>query len=128
MSQKPYLRPGIRVTGDFSIDHLLIHTADLYRLSKTRNPAGGFKTDWSLVEESMPCRFTVYSPKQVQIIDEGKEQFPTSFKVFTHGDADVRKKDRFQFKGQTYDVEDVLNPSFLDHHLEIEVKVTEKEV
>jgi hypothetical protein len=121
-------RPGVNVANDFSIDHLLIHEATIHRYTRTRLPGGTFKETWAPVKD-MKCRFTVYTPKNTVTVTEQKEYFPASYKVFTLGDENIVEGDRVVFKGSTYEVVGPpLNPSFLDHHLEVEVKLVPREV
>lgn len=109
------------------IDRLLIHTCELHRNIKTRNPAGGWITNWGKVRD-VQCRFTVYTPKNVKGEDEQRTSFPTSYMVVTRGDEDIVEGDRLFFKGKTYEVvTPPLDPSFLGHHLEIEVRVVTRE-
>lgn len=128
MIDKSYIRPGVVIKNDFSIDHLLIHQAELHRAKKTKNPAGGWITGWEKFSD-VRCRFTVYNPRDIQTLDEHKELFPTLFKVITFGDEDVQENDRFLFKGVTYEVvSPPIDPSFLGHHLEIQVRAIPKDV
>lgn len=121
-------RPNVLIKNDFSIDHLLIHKATIYREQKVRNRAGGWETKWNKLTD-LDCRFTVYNPQEVQVIQEQREAYPTQFKVFSRADEDIQKNDRLEFKGRIYQVlDDPLNPSFVDHHLEIKVKDISREV
>ncbi len=124
----PTKRTGIIRSKDFSIDHLLIHVATVHRYTKTRIPGGGFKEAWSPVGD-IDCRFTVYTPKSTVDVIEQKESFPTQYKLFTRGDADIKKGDRITYNGVVYEVVDnPLDPSFLGHHLEIAIKEVSREV
>jgi head-tail adaptor len=58
-----------------------------------------------------------------------QETFGTQFKVFARGDADIKADDRIVYGGKTYEVVDTpLDPSFIGHHLEVEVKLVPKVV
>lgn len=122
---RPTTRPGVIIKNDFSIDHLLIHEAHIARYSSKRIPGGAYVKEWNLVkEEPVSCRFTVYTPRDTQQVNERRETFNTSYMVFTKGTEDVKKGDVFIFKGVLYEVKDnPLNPSFLDHHLEIQAEI-----
>lgn len=127
-NEKPYIRPGVIVRNDFTIDHLLIHEASLHRATKSKNSAGGRAEKWGYVQE-VTCRFTVYNPQDVERLDEQRVGYPTLYKVITRGDEDIREGDRFVFKGRTFEVlSPPLDPSFLGHHLEIQVAETDKKV
>lgn len=125
---RPHLRPNIIVANDFGIEHLLIHDATLNRFSKVRIPGGSFKETWSPVRD-IKCRFTVYTPKDNVITLEQQETVSTKYKVFTLGNEDIIQGDRLTFLEKVYEVIDTpLNPSFLNHHLEVEVKLVPKVV
>jgi SPP1 family predicted phage head-tail adaptor len=110
------------------IDRLLIHTAELHRNTKRKNPAGGWTTSWGKVRD-FNCRFTVYTPRDVKSNEDQRQSFPTNHMVVTRADEDIVEGDRFVFKGKTYEVlSPPLDPSFLGHHFEIEVKIVTKEV
>jgi SPP1 family predicted phage head-tail adaptor len=121
------VRPNIQIKNDFGIEHLLVHTASLYRKQKTRNPAGGWTESWVKVRD-FNCRFTVYTPRDMATIQEQKQVFPVYYKVFTKGDEDIIEGDRILFQNKNYDVVNVINPSFANHHLEIQVTLTPKVV
>lgn len=125
---RPHIRPNVIVANDFSIDHLLIHDATIHRYAKQRQPGGSYKEVWSAVG-SIPCRFTTHSTRFDRDVDSQQETFGTQFKVFAKGDADVRADDRLEFRGVAYEVVNTpIDPSFLGHHLEIQVKLVPKEV
>lgn len=122
------IRPNVRIANDFGIEHLLIHDATVLRQTATRVPGGSFTKSWNPVK-NIKCRFTVYSPRTMQQLQDQQVAFPTHYKVFTLPNEDIRKGDRISFQGETYEVVDnPLNPSFLDHHLEIEVELLTGEV
>lgn len=128
---RPHLRPNVKVANDFSIDHLLIHDATVHRYSKARLPGGGFKESWNPVKD-IRCRFTV-PPKQAfrkaTDIEEQKELFSANYKVFTLYEEEILRGDRISFLGKIYEVvAEPLNPSFLNHHLEVEVRLVPREV
>lgn len=128
MVRRSHIRPGVAVKNDFGIDHLLIHTAELYRPRRVKNPAAGWTETWTKVSD-VTCRFTVYNPRDIEVVDEQKVSYPTLYKVITFGNEDVQEKDRFVFKGRHFNVvSPPLDPSFLGHHLEIQVEETSKEI
>lgn len=120
-------RPNVIEPEIFGIEHLLIHQAELHRYGKQKNPAGGWTQSWAKVRD-VKCRFTVYAPKDQVKIAEQQETFPTMYKVFTLGGEDIVETDRFKFQNKVYEVKNVVDPSFVGHHLEIEVKVVPKDV
>lgn len=109
------------------IDRLLIHTAELQKKKKKKNAAGGWVTDW-VKEKDLKCRFTVYSPKDVKSSEEQRQSFPNSYMVVTRADELIVEGDRFLFNATTYEVMGrPVDPSFLGHHLEMEVRIVTKE-
>lgn len=123
MIKRNYQTTVIR-NRNFTIEHLLIHQAVVTRGVKKRAPGGSISLVWETVQPSLACRFTVYTPRTTATINEQQEEYPTKYKLFTAGAADVLKADRILFKGKTYEVVDnPLNPSALNHHYEVELKL-----
>lgn len=109
------------------IDRLLIHKAEIQRGTKVRNGVG-WTIKWKTIKPEFPCRFSIYTPSNLKTEEEQRTAFPTSYMVVTRGDEVVLEGDRIIFKGKTYEVvSPPLDPSFLGHHLEIEVKLVTKE-
>lgn len=109
------------------IDRLLIHTAELHRKAKRKNPAGGWSTEWGK-DRDVQCRFTVYGAKDDKTSEDQRQAFPSSYMVVTRADEDIVEGDRFVFNLKTYEVMGPpVDPSFLGHHFEIEVKIVTKE-
>lgn len=123
MIKRNYQTTVIR-NRNFSISHLLIHEAIVTRGVKKRAAGGAWTIAWEPVETALKCRITVYSPQTTATVQEQQETYPTKYKLFTEATANILKADKLLFQGKTYEVVDnPLNPSILNHHLEVELKL-----
>lgn len=101
---------------------LLIHTAQVQRMTKTKNSVSGWKEGWSDPGPPFKCRFSSYKPKDFSQLEQEKQKFIPTHSVFCLSDTDIRHDDRLIYNGKTYEVKGIMEHSS-GHHLEVYVKL-----
>lgn len=97
--------------------HLFIHDVENWRKTKVRNPAGGWKEDWAK-HSDVKGRMSTFTPGDVEKVENAQQQFQFTHVLYCAATEDIVEDDRIKFRGKTYEVKQVRNPSFVDHHFE----------
>ena len=106
-----------------SLDNLYISNAVVQQLATSQNAMGGAIKVYSTRIASLRCRMW---PKRVTEKDEfGKMTARELWKLACAADTanlQIARSDRIVISNRTFEITGIGNPSFMNHHLEIDLR------